>query len=132
MSIWLGVFFVLLFLPYITKSDSSFVRIFKTILLLAAGFLAYLFKTYHTKGIKLALWCYAFMMLGYSTYFTTLIRSNANPSIDMNNVDNPMSLVYYLSASSTVKFTIRTGITWHSPRKIPTTPGYIIALKKEK
>jgi hypothetical protein len=26
-----------------------------------------------------------------------LIRSNANPSIDMNNVDNPINLVYYLS-----------------------------------
>ncbi|MBA2746827.1 MAG: hypothetical protein H0U44_11425 [Flavisolibacter sp.] len=25
-----------------------------------------------------------------------MIRSNANPSIDMNNVDNPMNLVYYL------------------------------------
>ena len=25
-----------------------------------------------------------------------MIRSNANPSMDMNNVDNPMSLVYYL------------------------------------
>jgi hypothetical protein len=36
------------------------------------------------------------MMIGYSTYVTTLIRSNANPAIDMNNVDNPMSLVYYL------------------------------------
>lgn len=97
MAVWLGVFFVLLFLPYITKTDSAAARIFKVLLLLAAGFLSYLFKTKGTRGIKLALWCYAFMMLGYSTYFTTLIRSNANPSIDMNNVDNPISLVYYLS-----------------------------------
>jgi hypothetical protein len=37
------------------------------------------------------------MMLGYFVYFTTLIRSNANPAIDMNNVDNPINLVYYLS-----------------------------------
>ncbi|MBD0331127.1 MAG: DUF2723 domain-containing protein [Chitinophagaceae bacterium] len=46
--------------------------------------------------LQLGLWCFAFMMLGYSTYVTTLERSNANPAIDMNNVDNPMSLVYYL------------------------------------
>ncbi|MBD0277447.1 MAG: DUF2723 domain-containing protein, partial [Flavisolibacter sp.] len=46
--------------------------------------------------LRLGLWCFVFMMLGYSTYVTTLIRSNANPAIDMNNVDNPMSLVYYL------------------------------------
>jgi hypothetical protein len=37
------------------------------------------------------------MLLGYFMYFTALIRSNANPGIDMNNVDNPISLVYYLS-----------------------------------
>jgi hypothetical protein len=36
------------------------------------------------------------MMMGYSTYVTTMERSTANPSLDMNNVDNPMSLVYYL------------------------------------
>jgi len=43
------------------------------------------------------LWCAAFMLLGYSTYFTTIIRSNADPAVDMYNVDNPVSLVGYLS-----------------------------------
>ena len=47
--------------------------------------------------IKMGLWCSAFMLLGYSTYFTTLIRSNADPAVDMYNVDNPVSLVGYLS-----------------------------------
>jgi hypothetical protein len=46
--------------------------------------------------LQLGLWCFSFMMLGYSSYITTMERSNANPSIDMNNVDNPMNLVYYL------------------------------------
>lgn len=46
--------------------------------------------------LKLGLWCIAFMLLGYSTYFTTIIRSNANPAVDMFNVDNPVSLVGYL------------------------------------
>lgn len=46
--------------------------------------------------LRLGLWCFAFMMLGYSSYLTTMERSNANPSLDMNNVDNPMNLVYYL------------------------------------
>ncbi len=46
--------------------------------------------------LRLGLWCFAFMMMGYSTYVTTMERSSANPSLDMNNVDNPMSLVYYL------------------------------------
>jgi hypothetical protein len=47
--------------------------------------------------LKLGLWSFVFMLLGYSTYFTTLVRSSADPSIDMFNVDNPVSLVGYLS-----------------------------------
>ena len=47
--------------------------------------------------LKMALWCGSFMLLGYSTYFTTIIRSNADPAVDMYNVDNPVSLVGYLS-----------------------------------
>ena len=97
LSSWLAVFLVILLLPFITKDDSAGLRIFKTLLIAAVGFVAYFIKPGGLKGIKLGLWCFAFMMLGYSTYFTTLIRSNANPSIDMNNVDNPMSLVYLLS-----------------------------------
>ena len=37
------------------------------------------------------------MLIGYSTYFTTMIRSSADPAVDMFNVDNPVTLVGYLS-----------------------------------
>ncbi|HWB91919.1 MAG TPA: hypothetical protein VG605_08710, partial [Puia sp.] len=47
--------------------------------------------------LKIGLWSASFMLLGYSTYFTTMIRSNADPGVDMFNVDNPVSLVGYLS-----------------------------------
>ncbi len=47
--------------------------------------------------LKLAMWSFAFVLLGFSTYYTTLIRSLADPAIDMFNVDNPVSLVGYLS-----------------------------------
>ena len=47
--------------------------------------------------LKLALWSLSFMLLGYSSYFTTLIRSNADTAIDMYNVDNPVNLTGYLS-----------------------------------
>ncbi len=47
--------------------------------------------------LKLSLWCTAFMLLGYSSYITTLMRSSADPAVDMYNVDNPVSLVGYLS-----------------------------------
>lgn len=47
--------------------------------------------------LRLGVWCFAFVMLGYSTYVTTLIRSKANPGIDMVNVDNPMTLASYFA-----------------------------------
>ena len=47
--------------------------------------------------LKLGLWSFTFMLLGYSTYFTTMVRSQADPAVDMFNVDNPVSLVGYLS-----------------------------------
>ncbi|MEI7736552.1 MAG: DUF2723 domain-containing protein, partial [Ferruginibacter sp.] len=48
--------------------------------------------------LKLGLWSFAFTILGcFSSYFTTMVRSNADPSVDMYNVDNPVTLVGYLS-----------------------------------
>ena len=46
--------------------------------------------------LRLGMWCITFILIGYSTYITTMIRSNADPAVDMYNVDNPMSLVGYL------------------------------------
>jgi hypothetical protein len=45
---------------------------------------------------KLTIYSVLFLLLGYSTYITTMVRSTANPSVDMYNVDNPISLVGYL------------------------------------
>ncbi len=47
--------------------------------------------------LKIGLWSAGFMLLGYSTYFTTLLRSNADTPVDMFNVDNPVNLEGYLS-----------------------------------
>lgn len=47
--------------------------------------------------LKLGVWSFAFMLVGYSTYLTTMIRSSANPTVDMFNVDNPVTLVGYIS-----------------------------------
>ena len=67
--------------------------------------------------LRLGLWCFAFMMIGYSTYITTLERSNANPAMDMNNVDNPMSLVYYLGREQYGSQPILTGPHFAAPVK---------------
>lgn len=47
--------------------------------------------------LKLGMWSFAFMLVGYSSYLTTMIRSSADPAIDMFNVDNPVTLVGYVS-----------------------------------
>ncbi|WP_240410019.1 glycosyltransferase family 117 protein [Flavisolibacter nicotianae] len=64
------------------------------------GFLLWIGLRYanrkHLPLMRLGIWSFIFIMLGYSSYITPLERSNANPAIDMNNVDNPMNLVYYL------------------------------------
>lgn len=49
--------------------------------------------------LHLGVLCFAFMLVGYSTYFSTLIRANASPAINMQNVDDPMALVNYLDRS---------------------------------
>ena len=95
---WFALFLAISALPFIVSLGSVGMKIFKFLLLGGAGLLAgYFIRPGALRILKLGLWCYAFMMLGYFMYFTTLIRSNANPSIDMNDVSNPINLVYYLS-----------------------------------
>lgn len=97
LMIWFGLFFFLSALPFVIKPGAG-LRILPFVLLVGVAVaIGYFIKAAALKLVKLSLWCYAFMMLGYFMYFTALIRSNANPAIDMNNVDNPINLVYYLS-----------------------------------
>jgi hypothetical protein len=48
--------------------------------------------------LKLGAWCFLFITLGcFASYSTTLVRSNANVAVDMNEVDNPVNLMSYVS-----------------------------------
>ena len=66
-------------------------------------------KTKGWKFLRLGLWCFAFVLIGYSTYLTTLVRSAADPAIDMYNVDNPFSLQGYLGREQYGDFPIMIG-----------------------
>lgn len=74
---------------------SGFIAFF---ILLAIGLVLALRYSLRKKfnNLNVALWSAIFLFFGYSTYVTTMIRSNANPGIDMFNVDNPISLEGYL------------------------------------
>jgi len=93
---WFIALMLLLMTPFIAKGSGG-IKFLGILLAVGGGGLAgYIIKTTGLKTLKLALWCIAFMLIGYSSYITTMIRSNANTAIDMYNVDNPMSLVGYL------------------------------------
>jgi hypothetical protein len=95
---WFVLFLGLSALPFFMSKGSGGAMFGKFLLVAAvAVVIGYFMKATALKVLKLSLWCYTFMMLGYFVYFTALIRSNADPAVDMNNVDNPINLVYYLS-----------------------------------
>ena len=99
------VFFVnSLHMPYFSGFTVFFI-------LLSIG-IWYALRFANKKGwdyMRLGLWSFAFMLIGYSTYLTTMIRSNADPAIDMYNVDNPISLVGYLGRQQYGDFPILYG-----------------------
>jgi len=98
-NIWLLLTLITILYPFIASGDNVF-GIIKLIVIGVATFLlgnhGYKALQKNPMFLKLALWSFTFMLLGYSTYITTMIRSSADPSVDMYNVDNPMSLVGYL------------------------------------
>lgn len=59
--------------------------------------------------LRLSLWCLVFIMVGYSSYITTMIRSNADTALDMFNVDNPIALEGYLGREQYGDFPILYG-----------------------
>jgi hypothetical protein len=121
--IWLGIFVLIIALPVIiSSSGGGGGKFFKLLVGLALAYLGgYIVKKDALPSFKLALWCFAFMLLGYSTYFTTLIRSTANPAVDMYNVDNPVSLVGYLSREQYGDWPILYGPDFTDPA--PTVEG---------
>ncbi|MBN8786436.1 MAG: DUF2723 domain-containing protein [Terrimonas sp.] len=108
-AIWLAAFIFLFAFPFISSV--------LTFLLFVAGTALAIYASYHNRTkilnfLKLGLWCFAFMLIGYSTYLTTMIRSAANPSVDMYNVDNPMSLTGYLGREQYGDFPLIYGQTF--------------------
>lgn len=121
--IWLSLFVLIIGLPVIIHSAGGVGgKFFKLLVGLVLAYLSgYIIKKNALPSFKLALWCFAFMLLGYSTYFTTLIRSTANPAVDMYNVDNPVSLVGYLSREQYGDWPILYGPDFTDPA--PTVEG---------
>jgi len=92
---WAGAFDVMFVNEFKLPFFSGFIAFF----VLVAAVLAFAIHYSNKKGLyflKLGAWSTIFFLLGYTSYVTTMIRSNADPSVDMYNVDNPVTLVGYL------------------------------------
>ena len=92
---WAGAFDIAFVNDFGLPFFSGFIFFF----VLVAAVLSFAIYYANKKGIyflKLGVWSIAFFLLGYTSYLTTVIRSNADPSVDMYNVDNPVTLVGYL------------------------------------
>lgn len=62
---------------------------------LVGGLVGYLGKR-DTRLLNNLIWAFTFVMIGYSTLLTTVIRANANPIINMNSPKDIVSLASYL------------------------------------
>ncbi len=122
-AIWLGAILLLFCFPFVSS-----VKTFLALLIFIGAIItaAYYFRSGVPSFLKIAILSTIFVVIGYSTYFTTLIRSSANPSVDMYNVDNPVSLVGYLSRDQYGDWPILYGpdFTFRSP-SVPAGRMYV-------
>ena len=87
------IFFVNTFgLPFNTG-----VIIFFLLLIALIGYAFYYGFKKDKKIFLVGVFSFCFLLVGYSTFFTLVIRSNANPTIDENNPENAVSLLSYLN-----------------------------------
>jgi len=92
---WAGAFDI----AFVNNLGLPFFSGFITFFVLVAVVLALGIRYANKKGhyfLKLGIWSMIFFLLGYTSYVTTMIRSSADPSVDMYNVDNPVTLMGYL------------------------------------
>ncbi len=85
---------------------------------LLTGSLVYILYVSHTKKravlnkITLA---FSVFLIGYSTYILLPVRASANPPINLNKVDNPFSLLQYISREQYVSRPLFYGPYYNTP-----------------
>lgn len=107
--------------------------VFFTIVLVAIAsfFVLKWAKANNKYFVHLGALCFVFILIGYSAFFQTIIRSNADVPIDMTNPDNAVTLIKYLQREQYGKVPLVTGPDFNSQ---PTgmKPGKMQYFKGEK
>ncbi|MDI9338324.1 MAG: DUF2723 domain-containing protein [Alphaproteobacteria bacterium] len=84
---------------FVNELNLPFFSGFTFFYLCLLAFLFYLNKLSIRKKYRLlqiSVWSMIFMLIGYSTYLTSVVRADTNIPINMFKVNNPMALVSYL------------------------------------
>ena len=107
----LSAILVLLFMLESSSAASFFGR------LVVAGALVWIFYYWRLKKSLLnsILLSITFILIGYSSFFLLIIRSNANPPIDENNPENAISLLSYLNREQYGSFPLLHGQYYNAP-----------------
>ncbi|MBO4282387.1 MAG: DUF2723 domain-containing protein [Bacteroidales bacterium] len=116
--------------PWIVKLTGAFERLFVNgfhagfntgaivyFLVLAALIVAGILYSEKTKKrlLNILTLCFAFILIGYSTFFILVIRSNANTPLDENNPDDAVALLAYLNRDQYGKTPLVYGPYYNSP-----------------
>lgn len=84
------------------------------------------------SGLRLGVWCFIFMLFGYSSYVTTVIRANAMPYVNMYAVNNPATLVNYLNREQYGDFPLLYGPVFTAKPTDSKSKGKIYTKWKDK
>jgi tetratricopeptide (TPR) repeat protein len=109
--IGLSTVLVILFMLETSSAGNFFGRLF------AAGAIVGLFYLWrHRKPLlNSVLISLVFILIGYSSFFLLVIRSNANPPIDENDPENAISLLSYLNREQYGSFPLTYGQYYNAP-----------------
>jgi hypothetical protein len=107
----LSAILVLLFLLESNGAGSFFGR-----LIVAGGIVWVIYLWRYKKSLLNAIvLSVSFILIGYSSFFLLVIRSNANPPIDENNPENAISLLSYLNREQYGSFPLLKGQYYNAP-----------------
>ena len=108
---WFELFFVNLFrLPY-----NSGLIVFVVLLVLILGWGIRETQLRNSVAWNTALLALAFMLTGYSSYTSILIRSKANPPMNQGKPDNVINLISYLNREQYGDRPLLTGPSYNAP-----------------
>lgn len=110
--------------------NSGVIIFFLIIFALVGVGLYYGFKK-DKKVLQAGIFSFIFLLIGYSTFLTLIIRSNANPTIDENNPDDAVALLAYLNREQYGSNPLIYGHSYNS-RPVGTKDGNPVYVRDEK